>query len=234
MDLVWAGLREAGRLIVTLDPEILRITLLTLRVSALATAISLAIGLPLGVILALAEFPGRRFVLSVVNAGMGLPPVTVGLFVTVLLWRQGGLLGALGWMYTAKAMVLAQVVIATPLVVGLSLVALQALPATLRVQLLALGASPLQAALLMAWQARLGILAAVMAGFGGAVSEVGASMMVGGNIVGETRVLTTAIVLENGKGNFDVAIALSLILGALTYGVTALLTVFQQRRAGET
>lgn len=231
MDLIWAGLREAGRLIATLDPEILRITALTLRVSGLATAISLALGLPLGMILALAEFPGRRFLVSLVNAGMGLPPVTVGLFVTVLLWRQGGILGWLGWMYSARAMVLAQVIIATPLVVGLSLSALQGLPDRLRVQLLALGASPVQLALLMAWEARLGILAAVIAGFGGVISEVGASMMVGGNIVGETRVLTTAIVLENGKGNFDVAIALSLILLGVTYGVTALLTVLQQRRS---
>ena len=230
MDLIWQGILAALRLLVTWDPEIVRITLLTLKISGLATAISLVAGVPLGAGLALTQFPGRRLVVSVINAGMGLPPVVVGLFITILLWRSGPF-GSLRLLFTPPAMVLAQVVIATPLVAGLTLSALQGLDPRLRLQVAALGASPLQLVAVLLWEARLGVLAAVIAGFGGVVSELGASMMVGGNITDSTRVLTTAIVLEVGKGEFDIAIALSLILMALAYGVTLFLTVLQQRRS---
>ena len=230
MDLIWQGILAALRLLVTWDPEIVRITLLTLKISGLATAISLVAGVPLGAGLALTQFPGRRLVVSVINAGMGLPPVVVGLFITILLWRSGPF-GSLRLLFTPPAMVLAQVVIATPLVAGLTLSALQGLDPRLRLQVASLGASPLQLVAVLLWEARLGVLAAVIAGFGGVVSEVGASMMVGGNITDSTRVLTTAIVLEVGKGEFDIAIALSLILMALAYGVTVFLTVLQQRRS---
>ena len=218
------------RLLATWDPEIVRITLLTMKISGLATAVSLVAGVPLGAGLALTQFPGRRLAVSVINAGMGLPPVVVGLFITILLWRSGPF-GSLRLLFTPPAMVLAQVVIATPLVAGLTLSALQGLDPRLRLQVAALGASPLQLVAVLLWEARLGVLAAVIAGFGGVVSEVGASMMVGGNITDSTRVLTTAIVLEVGKGEFDIAIALSLILMALAYGVTLFLTVLQQRRS---
>jgi tungstate transport system permease protein len=179
-------------------------------------------------VLALADFPGRRFVISLVNTGMGLPPVVVGLFVTLLLWRSGPL-GFLEILYTPTAMILAQTVIATPLVAGITIASIQNLPANLKLQVRALGATRIQTVWILVREARLPLLAAVMAGFGGVISEVGASIMVGGNIKGQTRVLTTATVMETGKGNFDVAIALSLILLALVFAINYLLTVIQQR-----
>jgi tungstate transport system permease protein len=228
MDLIWEGLRKALELLLTLDPEVLGITLLSLKVSGLATLISLAIGLGVAVPVALNEFPGKRLVIALLNTGMGLPPVVVGLFVTVLLWRSGPL-GFLEILYTPSAMIAAQAVIASPIIAGISLSALQALPPGLRLQILALGASRPQMVWLLLKEARLPLLAAVMAGFGGVISEVGASIMVGGNIKGQTRVLTTATVMETGKGNFEVAFALSLILLALAFSVNAVLTHLQQR-----
>jgi tungstate transport system permease protein len=159
---------------------------------------------------------------------MGLPPVVVGLFVTIFLWRSGPL-GFLELLYTPAAMILAQLVIAFPIVAGLTMTAFQGLNPNLRLQLLGIGASTPQLLWLLCKEARLPLLAAVMAGFGGIISEVGASMMVGGNIRGQTRVLTTATVLETGKGNFEIAIALGLILLALTFAVNLLLTHIQQR-----
>ena len=228
MDLIWQGIKEAIRLILSGDPEVLQITWLSLQVSGSATLLSLLVGIPAGVGLALAKFPGRGLLIALVNTGMGLPPVVVGLFVTIFLWRSGPL-GPLGLLYTPTAIVIAQFVIAAPIVVGLTVAAMQQLNPKLRLQLLALGASRWQHLWLLMREARLPLLAAVMAGFGGVISEVGASMMVGGNLLGQTRVLTTATVLETGKGNFDVAIALSLILLALVFGVNYLLTWVQQR-----
>ncbi|MDP1831175.1 MAG: ABC transporter permease [Geothrix sp.] len=228
MDLIWEGLRKALALLLTLDPEVLRITGLSLLISGAATLISLAIGLSAAVAVALNEFPGKRLAIALLNTGMGLPPVVVGLFVTILLWRSGPL-GSLGILYTPSAMVLAQAVIASPIIAGISLSALQHLPPGLRLQILALGASRPQMVWLLLKEARLPLLAAVMAGFGGVISEVGASIMVGGNIKGQTRVLTTATVMETGRGNFDVAIALSLILLVLAFSVNAVLTHLQQR-----
>lgn len=228
MDLIWEGLRKALELLFTLDPDLLGITLLSLKVSGLATLISLAIGLGVAVPVALNEFPGKRLVIALLNTGMGLPPVVVGLFVTVLLWRSGPL-GFLEILYTPGAMILAQAVIASPIIAGISLSALQNLPPGLRLQILALGASRPQMVWLLLKEARLPLLAALMAGFGGVISEVGASIMVGGNIKGQTRVLTTATVMETGRGNFEVAFALSLILLALAFAVNAVLTHLQQR-----
>jgi len=229
MGLIAEGLREALRLLVTGDAEVWRITLLSLQVSGSATLLSLLAGIPLGTVLALARFPGRALLISLVNTGMGLPPVVVGLFVTVLLWRNG-LLGFLEVLYTPLAMVVAQFIIAAPIVTGLTLAAIQQVPEQFRLQMLGLGASRAQMIWMLLRQARLPMLAAIMAGFGGVISEVGASMMVGGNIKGSTRVLTTATVLETGKGNFDVAIALSVILLLITFLVNWALTSIQQRQ----
>jgi tungstate transport system permease protein len=229
MGLILDGVLQAFRLLLAGDPEVWRITLLSLQISATATLLALAVGIPAGTLLALTRFPGRGFVISLVNTGMGLPPVVVGLFVTILLWRNG-LLGALELLYTPSAMVLAQLVIAAPIVTGLTLAAVQQIPERFRLQLLALGASRVQMTWVLIKEARLPMLAALMAGFGGVISEVGASMMVGGNIKGSTRVLTTATVLETGKGNFDIAIALSVILLAITFLVNWALTWIQQRR----
>ncbi|WP_372342173.1 ABC transporter permease [Geothrix sp. PMB-07] len=228
MDLIWEGLRKAIDLLLTLDPEVLRITLLSLKVSGIATALSVILGLGLALGVALNEFPGKRLVIALVNTGMGLPPVVVGLFVTVMLWRNGPF-GFLGILYTPAAIILAQAVIATPIIAGLGLAALQHLPPGLRLQILSLGASRPQMIWLLLREARLPLLAAVMAGFGGVISEVGASIMVGGNLKGSTRVLTTATVMETSRGNFDVAFALSFILLLLALGVNALLTHLQQR-----
>ena len=228
MGLIWEGIREAIRLILSGDAGVLQITWLSLKVSGGATLLSLLVGIPAGVGLALTRFPGRGFLIALVNTGMGLPPVVVGLFVSIFLWRSGPL-GFLGLLYTPTAIVIAQFVIAAPIVIGLTVAAMQQLNPKLRLQLLALGASRWQLLWLLMREARLPLLAAVMAGFGGVISEVGASMMVGGNLLGQTRVLTTATVLETGKGNFDVAIALSLILLILVFGVSYLLTWIQQR-----
>ena len=228
MTLVGEGLREALRLLLTGDREVWRITLLSLQVSGCATLLSLLAGIPLGTVLALARFPGRGLAISLVNTGMGLPPVVVGLFVTILLWRNG-VFGALEILYTPMAMVVAQLVIAAPIVTGLTLAAVQQVPEQFRLQMLGLGASRVQMVGMLLREARLPMLAAVMAGFGGVISEVGASMMVGGNIKNSTRVLTTATVLETSKGNFDVAIALSVILLLITFLVNWALTWIQQR-----
>jgi tungstate transport system permease protein len=230
MGLVGDGVRHALGLLASGDAEVLGITLLSLEVSGAATLLALLLGIPLGMALALTRFPGRGLVISLVNTGMGLPPVVVGLFISILLWRSGPL-GALEWIYTAIAMVVAQLVIAAPIVIGLTLAAVQQIPDRFRLQMLALGASRGQLLWVLIREARLPMLAAAMAGFGGVISEVGASMMVGGNIRGQTRVLTTATVLETGKGNFDVAIALSLLLLAIIFLVNAALTWIQQRRA---
>lgn len=210
------------------DSEILQITFLSLQVSVLATAVSLLIGLPLGTWLALGNFRGRSFILSIINTGMALPPVVVGLVVAMTLWRSGPL-GDLRLIYTPWAIVIAQTVIAAPVVTGLTAAALQALDPRLSQQLLGLGASRGQMVWLLWREARLPLLAALMAGFGSVISEVGASMMVGGNIKGQTRVLTTAIVLETSKGEFENALALSTLLLVLTYLINLALTWIQQR-----
>src|SRR3990170_1801350 len=228
MDLIWQGIKEAVWLLLTGDPEVLRITLLSLQVSGTATLLSLLVGIPFGTALALSRFPGRAFVISLINTGMGLPPVVVGLFVSIFLWRSGPL-GVLELLYTPTAIVIAQLVIAAPIVTGLTLTAVQQLNPRLRLQLVGLGASRLQVVWLLLKEARLPLLAAVMAGFGAVISEIGASIMVGGNISRQPRALTTATVLETSKGNFDMAIALSLLLLLLTFAVNWALTWIQQR-----
>ena len=229
MDLVLAGVRRALDLLIAGDPEVWAILWLSLRVSGAATLVALLIGVPAGTVLALARFPGRRLVVSAVNTGMGLPPVVVGLFVTILLWRSGPL-GELEILYTPAAIVVAQAAIASPIVTGITLAAVGSVPENFRLQLLGLGASRLQMVGMVLREARLPMLAAVMAGFGGVISEIGASMMVGGNIRGQTRTLTTAMVLETGRGNFEIAIALALLLLALMFLVNWALTWVQQRR----
>jgi tungstate transport system permease protein len=228
MELIFEGIYKAIALLVTLDPEVLNITLLSLKVSGTATFISLVLGLSTGTLLALARFPGKRLLVSIVNTGMGLPPVVVGLFVAIFLWRNGPF-GFLDIMYTPTAMVIAQAIIATPIVTGITLASIQNLPANLKLQILALGATRLQLVLILIREARLPLLAGVMAGFGSVISEVGASIMVGGNIKGYSRVLTTATVMESGRGNFEVAIALGVILLLLCFVVNYMLTRIQQR-----
>jgi tungstate transport system permease protein len=228
VDLIFEGIYKAFYLLFTLDPEVMGVTLLSLQISGTATLISLVIGISVGTLVALSDFPGRKFLVTLINTGMGLPPVVVGLFVTIFLWRNGPL-GFLEILYTPAAMILAQSVIATPIVTGITLAAIQALPKNLRLQILALGATRLQMVWILVKEAKLPLLAGVMAGFGGVISEVGASIMVGGNIKGYSRVLTTATVMETSRGNFDIAIALGIILLLLAYCVNLILTQIQQR-----
>jgi tungstate transport system permease protein len=228
MELIWQGIVKAVELVFGLDPEVWAITWLSLQISGCATMIALLLGIPLGIALAMLRFPGRAVVAALVNTGMGLPPVVVGLFISMFLWRSGPL-GFLDLIYSPAAMVVAQVIIAFPIVAGLTMATFQSLDPKLTLQLLGIGASRPQLLWLLCKEARLPLLAGVMAGFGGVISEVGASMMVGGNIRGQTRVLTTATVLETGKGNFEIAIALSVILLSLTFAINLFLTRIQQR-----
>lgn len=227
--MLFDGLADAIGLLLSGDQDSWSIIMLTLRVSLTATAIALLIGLPLGSALALARFPGRRIVLAAANTGMGMPPVVVGLFVTVLLWRSGPL-GGLELLYTPAAMVVAQAAIATPIVVALVAAALQQVDPDFRVQMQALGATRIRSFAALLGEARLPLLAGAMAAFGAVVSEVGAAQMVGGNLAGQTRVLTTAAVLATSRGQFSLAIAFGLILLLIAFAVNLSLTLIQQRR----
>jgi tungstate transport system permease protein len=203
--------------------------LLSLRVSGVATLIAVLIGIPMGALIGLRRFRGRAIVVALVHTGFALPPVVIGLFVFMFLSRDGPA-GNWDLLFTPTAMILAQALLATPYVTGITLAAVQAVPPDVRLQARALGASPLRAVLTHVREARLGLVAAVIAGFGAVISEVGAVMMVGGNIAGETRVMTTAIVLETRRGNFSTAIVLGVVLLAIAFIVNFVLTLAQQRR----
>jgi tungstate transport system permease protein len=221
------GLSQALNLLLGGDPEVWDVIRLSLRVSLIATLVALLLGVPAGALLALARFPGRSMAVGALYAGMGLPPIVAGLIISLMLWRNGPF-GAMGLLYTPAAMMGAQALIATPIVAGLTLAAVSALDPRYRLQLLAMGANRAQTVWWLLREARLPLIAAVIAGFGAVISEVGAAMMVGGNIKGETRVLTTATVLEVSRGHFETAFALSFVLLALTYLVTMLLTLLQR------
>jgi tungstate transport system permease protein len=229
MDLILQGIGGALAKLVALDPDVVDAAVASLVVSGAATAIAVLTGVPLGALIGLAQFRGRRLLLSLVNTGMGLPPVAVGLFVVVLLWRSGPL-GELNWYCTRQGMVIAQYLLAVPTVIGLTAIALQSVDPLLRTQLLSLGASRWQAGWLLVRESRLLVLGAVIVGFGAVISEVGASQMVGCNVKGDTRVLTTAITLESSKGEFGSAFALAFILLAIIFVITAFMTYTQQRR----
>lgn len=229
MDLFLDTAREAIRLLFSGNRYLLDIMALSLRVSGVAVLAGVALGLPIGVGVALLRFPGRQIVIALIHTGFALPPVVVGLFVYMLLSRSGPA-GRLELLFTPAAMVLAQAVLAAPYVAGISLAAVQAVPADVRLQARALGAGRMLSLWAHVREARLGLIAAVVAGFGAVISEVGAVMLVGGNIVGETRVMTTAIVLETRRGNFATAMALGLVLLALAFAVNLVLTRAQQGR----
>ena len=229
MDLIWEGFKEAVRLIFTGNGYVYEVTLLSLYVSAAATLIAVIVGFTTAAFLAFVSLRGRTAAITAFNAGMALPPVAVGFVVSIMLWRTGPL-GSIHLLYTPTAIIIAQAVIATPVVTALSIAGLQSLRPQLRLQVLALGASSWQAALILFREARLALLAAVIAGFGAAISEVGATMMVGGNIKGSTRTLTSAIVLEVSRGDFETAMAFTIILLAVIVAVIGAFTVVQQRR----
>lgn len=229
MDFILDGIKKAVELIVSLDKDILNILKISLLVSFSATIIAVLVGVPLGAVIAIKKFPLKKIVVALINTGMGLPPVVVGLVVSLFLFRNGPF-GNLQWLYSVQGMVLAQIIIALPIIMGLTLTAFQSVDKKMYFQILALGASTTQAIYLLLKEIRLSVFAAIIAGFGSIISEVGAVMMVGGNIKGQTRVLTTAIVLETNKGNFDIAIALGLILLIMSFIVNLALTFIQQRK----
>lgn len=224
---------RACHLIVSRDAAVMEIVALSLRVTGTALLFSTLLGIPVGVFLGLKRFIGRRLVIAFLYTGMGFPPVVVGLFVYMLLSRSGPL-GRLGWpiipsLFTPAAMVVAQTIIAFPLVAGFTMAAVMSVDPGLRQQLQALGATPWQTAFTILLEARIGVITSIIAGFGSIISEVGAVMMVGGNIEHSTRVLTTAIVLETSKGDFSLAMALGLILLGLAFVTNVAMLHFQGR-----
>jgi tungstate transport system permease protein len=214
-DLLQGGI-QALELIVSLDPALYEIIWFSLYVSGIALAYSTLVGIPLGALLGLKRFVGRRMIMALLYTGMGFPPVVVGLFVYLMLSRSGPI-GVLGWLFTGKAIIVAQTIIAFPLVAGFTMAAVMGVDPRLRQQLMSLGATGWQATVAILTEARVGVVVSIIAGFGSVISEVGAVMLVGGNIDGKTRTLTTAVVLETGKGNFDLAIALGVILLFLSF-----------------
>ena len=198
----------------------------SLHVTVVALFISTLAGIPVGTWLALTRFPGKRIFTTMIYTGMGLPPVVVGLVVYLLLSRTGPM-GDLGWLFSLRAMIMAQTIIATPLIVGVTLSSVMSVDPALRVQLRAIGATRMQATWAQLFEARFGLIVGLVAGFGSIVSEVGAVMLVGGNIAGRTRVLTTAVVLETRQGNFDRALALGIILLSISFVANAMLMLLQ-------
>ena len=222
------GIIQAFEIILSLNSALYEIIWLSLAVSGIALLFSTVLGIPLGAAMAMARFPGRRLMTALLYTGMGFPPVVIGLFVYLMLSRSGPA-GQLGWLFTPKAMIVAQTIISFPLVAGFTMAAVMGVDPQLRRQLMSLGATPWQATVTILLEAKIGVIVAIVAGFGAIISEVGAVMLVGGNIEGKTRVLTTAIVLETQKGNFDLAIALGLVLLFLSFLLNVALLRLQGR-----
>lgn len=234
MEGVTAAFGAAANLIFGGDPGFWQILLLSLRVTLSAVLIAALVGLPIGAWLALARFPGRSAAIVIVNAAMGLPPVVAGLALFLLLSRSGPL-GALGWLYTPRAMILAQAVLVTPIVVALARQTVEDLWSEYREHLEALGQTGWAAVPTLLWDGRFSLVTALLAGFGRASAEVGAVLIVGGNILGHTRMMTTAIALETSKGDLPLALGLGVTLLALTLAVNAAafgLSRLGARRAG--
>jgi len=233
MDELFNGTVQAVRLIFERDPALLEIVFLSLRVSGIALFFSTLIGIPIGAFLGLTRFAGRPLVIAFLYTGMGFPPVVIGLFVYLFLSRNGPLGGLdstlIPELFTPAAMIVAQSIISFPLVAGFTMAAVMGVDPQLRQQVLSLGATRWQAAVTILAEARIGVLVSIIAGFGSIISEVGAVMLVGGNIESKTRVLTTAIVLETRKGNFDLAIALGVILLAISFLVNVMMLYLQGR-----
>ena len=230
MDSLLSGFGQAFSLILHLDQVLVGIILLSLKVSGLALVVATALGLPLGSLLGLKRFPGRDLAISAANTLMGLPPVVVGLIVYLLLSRRGPL-GFLGLLYSPSAMIIAQTILAVPIVTALCHSAIVNVDPLIRQAARTLGATPRQETLAVIGEARYGILSAVIAAFGRVMAEVGAILIVGGNIAGYTRVMTTTIALETDKGNFELALALGIILLSISFLINAMLHHVQIRGA---
>ncbi len=228
MDSLLTGFRQAFNLILHVNPELFGIIYLSLKVSGLALLFATVLGLPFGAILGLKKFPGRGLTVSLMNTFMGLPPVAVGLFVYLVLSRRGPM-GFLGLLYTPSAMIIAQTILAFPIVTALCYSAIVSVDPIIRQAARTLGATPLQETAVLIREARYGILSAIIAAFGRVSAEVGSILIVGGNIAGYTRVMTTTIALETDKGNFELALALGIILLLLSFIINTALHWVQKR-----
>lgn len=218
MDIIISAFTRCFELIISCDPYLIDVTKLTVALSILSTVTSFVIGVPAGLAVALCEFRGKRFFVAAVNAGMGLPPVVVGLVVALLFGRSGAF-GHLELLYTRTAIFISQLIIALPVACGLTIAACGEVPETLKLQLESFGASLAQKSFYIAREIKKSLFVVAMAAFGSVVSEVGAVMMVGGNLLNETRVLTTAVVAEVRVGNYDTALGFALVLLGLTFAV---------------
>ena len=230
MDSIIEGFRRAFLLIVHLDPELLKIIFLSIEVSAAALLIATTLGLPVGAVIGLRKFPGRSLIISLLNSFMGLPPVVVGLFVYLILSRSGPL-GFMGLLYSPSAMIIAQTILAFPIVAALSHSSIIKVDPIMKQASLTLGATPFQVSVTVMNEARYGIMAAVIAALGRVMAEVGAILIVGGNIAGYTRVMTTTIALETDKGEFELAIALGIILLVISFLINIALYLIQKKGA---
>jgi tungstate transport system permease protein len=233
MDSIIEGFIKAFSLIYGLDRELLNIIFLSIKVSGIALLIATAAGVPAGAVVGLKKFPGRGFLISILNTFMGLPPVVVGLFVYLILSRSGPL-GFMGLLYTPSAMVIAQTILAFPIVASLSHSAIVSVDPVIKRASMTLGAGPYQVAATIVREARYGIMSAIIAGFGRVMAEVGAILIVGGNIAGYTRVMTTTIALETDKGNFELALALGIVLLIISLLVNFLLYSVQKKGVPKT
>ncbi|MEW6108143.1 MAG: ABC transporter permease [Nitrospirota bacterium] len=228
MNTITEGFRRSFVLILSFDPELLNIIFLSLRVSVTALVIATIIGLPMGAFVGLKRLPGRGFIISLLNSFMGLPPVVAGLFLYLILSRNGPL-GFMGLLYSPTAMIIAQTVLALPIVASLSHSAIVNIDPVIRQASATLGATPIQVSLAVMREARYGIMSGIIAGFGRVMAEVGAILIVGGNIAGYTRVMTTTIALETDKGDFELALALGIILLAISLAVNLALHLVQKK-----
>jgi len=229
MEYLIQAAKQAALLVITLDPEVYSITLISLKVSALAILFAMALGLPLGFVIGITAFRGKSLIITVLNTLMAFPTVVVGLLVYAMVSSQG-VLGLLGLLFTPTAMVIGQFILATPIITALAITATQGIDPKIRTTAIVLGANSLQAGIAIALEARFALVAAIVAGFGRIIGEVGASMMLGGNIRGYTRNIPTAIALETSKGEFSLALALGFILLTVALVINALLRFLQSRR----
>ncbi len=229
MDFIIEGMQKALQLISSLDREIISIVLLSLKVSLTAIMLASFLGIPLGFLMAVKDYWGKRFSVALVNTLLALPTVVIGLIIYSLISRRGPL-GVFGLLYSPSAMIIGQFILATPIIIALTYSAVQGIDKRVRDTALTLGATEAQSAWMVIKEARYAVLAAVITGFGRVIAEVGAAMMLGGNIKGSTRVMTTAIALETAKGEFGFAIALGIILLLIALIANILFHYFQSKR----
>ena len=230
MHLIAEGLKKALELLFSLDPEVVSVVVVSLKVSLTATALATFIGVPIGFIIGVHEFRGKRIVTIILNTLMAIPTVVIGLTVYAFISRQGPL-GTLGLLFSPSAIIIGDIILGTPIIVAFTLSAVQGLDGRIQMTAITLGANRFQVAKTMVLEARFGVFAAIIAGFGRVIAEVGSAIMLGGNIKGYSRTITTAIALETSKGEFGFGIALGMILLTVVFGINILFHHFQKRQS---